>query len=131
MLHLKDDMDVSSLTFLGTIAHILGPIYLIECFPKVTVLNLGPLNGVRNEGFTLASFDSPKKFSKNALISSHTVNGVLSHNYPTPKLLVKMLSGTQRTQNRFPFHFVSFRFTNYSACAYLHAQHGSLLQNII
>ena len=41
MLHLKDDMDVSSLTFLGTIAHILGPIYLSECFPKVTVLNLG------------------------------------------------------------------------------------------
>ena len=40
MLHLKDDMDVSSLTFLGTIAHILGPIYLSECFPKVTVLNL-------------------------------------------------------------------------------------------
>ena len=37
MLHLKDDMDVSSLTFLGTIAHILGPIYLSECFPKVTV----------------------------------------------------------------------------------------------
>ena len=35
MLHLKDDMDVSSLTFLGTIAHILGPIYLSECFPKV------------------------------------------------------------------------------------------------
>ena len=34
-------MDVSSLTFLGTIAHILGPIYLSECFPKVTVLNLG------------------------------------------------------------------------------------------
>ena len=31
MLHLKDDMDVSSLTFLGTIAHILGPIYLSEC----------------------------------------------------------------------------------------------------
>ena len=29
MLHLKDDMDVSSLTFLGTIAHILGPIYLV------------------------------------------------------------------------------------------------------
>ena len=26
-------MDVSSLTFLGTIAHILGPIYLSECFP--------------------------------------------------------------------------------------------------
>ena len=29
MLHLKDDMDVSSLTFLGTIAHILGPILVI------------------------------------------------------------------------------------------------------
>ena len=38
---LKADIVGLSLIYFGTMAHILGPIYLIECLPKVTVLNLG------------------------------------------------------------------------------------------
>ena len=41
MFLLKADIVGLSLIYFGTMAHILGPIYLSECLPKVTVLNLG------------------------------------------------------------------------------------------
>ena len=41
ILYLKEVNVGKSLIFLGTIFHILGPIYLRECLSKVTVLNLG------------------------------------------------------------------------------------------
>ena len=39
MLYLKEDNVGAFFTLLGTELH--GPIYLSECFPKETVLNLG------------------------------------------------------------------------------------------
>ena len=41
MLYLKEDNVEAFFTLLGTELHTLGPIYLSECFPKETVLNLG------------------------------------------------------------------------------------------
>ena len=41
MLYLKEDNVEAFFTLLGTELHAFGPIYLSECFPKETVLNLG------------------------------------------------------------------------------------------
>ena len=41
MLYLKEDNVEAFFTLLGTELHTFGPIYLSECFPKETVLNLG------------------------------------------------------------------------------------------
>ena len=41
MLYLKEDNVGAFFTLLGTELHTFGPIYLSECFPKETVLNLG------------------------------------------------------------------------------------------
>ena len=41
MLYLKEDNVEAFFTLLGIELHTFGPIYLSECFPKETVLNLG------------------------------------------------------------------------------------------
>ena len=41
MLYLKEDNVATFFTLLGTELRTFGPIYLSECFPKETVLNLG------------------------------------------------------------------------------------------
>ena len=41
MLYLKEDNVGAFLTLLVTELHTFGPLYLNECFPKETVLNLG------------------------------------------------------------------------------------------
>ena len=41
MLYLKEDNVEAFFTLLRTELHTFGPIYLSECFPKETVLNLG------------------------------------------------------------------------------------------
>ena len=51
MFILKDDNVGSSLMFLGTIFHNLGPVYLIECLPYVAVLNLGMTNSLLRKAY--------------------------------------------------------------------------------
>ena len=48
---MKDDNVGSSLMFLGTIFHNLGPVYLIECLPYVAVLNLGMTNSLLRKAY--------------------------------------------------------------------------------
>ena len=48
---MKDDNVGSSLMFLGTIFHNLGPVYLIECLPYVAVLNLGITNSLLRKAY--------------------------------------------------------------------------------
>ena len=38
---LKADNEVRALSFLDSLDHKSGPVYVIECFPYFTVLNLG------------------------------------------------------------------------------------------
>ena len=44
LVYLKEDSVEAFFTLLGTELHTIGPIYLSECFPKETVLNLGIVN---------------------------------------------------------------------------------------
>ena len=54
MLYLKEDNVEAFFTLLGTELHTFGPIYLSECFPKETVLNLGIVKSWLRSSYLIA-----------------------------------------------------------------------------